>query len=245
VNLNYGVSVSSERQLLELPELRQADFLELNCQLLDSPDFFLPPAWRGRVFRCSGRSESRAFSALVEAGASIQQDFYRVFSRRCEKFSQLGGRELSFCIDLENTFSEVEYAAKLRKILSCCFGIMEKYRLQPLLEVRVPGIAASRRDDLIKFMNSLLYPVRLLTDIHPHEPGALELLGEFLDKLHYESGRLRISFDGDGGNYLSDKLLERLRSFIRPVGREVPDICFYPGRNADKTVFAALASVMS
>ena len=93
MNLNYGVSVSSERQLLELPELRQADFLELNCQLLDSPDFFLPPAWRGRVFRCSGRSESRAFSALVEAGASIQQDFYRVFSRRCEKFSQLGGRE--------------------------------------------------------------------------------------------------------------------------------------------------------
>jgi hypothetical protein len=71
------------------------------------------------------------------------------------------------------------------------------------------------------------------------------LLGEFLDKLHYESGRLRISFDGDGGNYLSDKLLERLRSFIRTVGTEVPYICFYPGRNADKTVFAALASVMS
>ena len=90
-----------------------------------------------------------------------------------------------------------------------------------------------------------MFPVRTLIDLHPHEPAALDMLARLYDRMPFECDNFRISFDAAGGNYMSGKLLEMIRRSLRQVGPEIPEICFYPGRNADKTAFELLSTVIS
>ena len=244
MKINYGIAVTSNRQLAELPELKRADFLELPSSCVQAPDFILPKAWQPRVFRVSSRSESRIFSAMIGSGTKMAVDFCRLFSRRCEDCAALGVREITLTVDWENLMTDPVYADRLREILRCCFGIVEKYRMTAVLELRIPGLIAGTPNEFLRFRNSLLFPVRTLVDLHPHEPGALEFLSSYAQAMPFDVSRFRISFDAVGGNYLTVGLLDKIRNVIRPVGGEVPQICFYPGRSADRAAFAALETVI-
>lgn len=244
MKIDYGVAVTSIRQLVELPELKRADFLELPSSCVQSPDFVLPKFWQSRVFRISSRSEARTFSAMIGAGRKMAVDFCRLFGRRCEDCSELGIKEITLTVDWESLMNDPAYADMLREILRCCYGIVEKYRLTAVLELRIPGLIAGMPKDFLRFRNSLLFPVRTLVDLHPHEPGALELLETYAGSMPFDVSRFRVSFDAAGGNYLTVGLLDRIRNVIRPVGGENPQICFYPGRSADKSAFAALEAVI-
>lgn len=244
MKIDYGIAVTSVRQLTELPELERADFLELPSSCVQAPDFILPKAWQSRVFRISSRSEARTFSAMIGAGRKMAVDFCRLFARRCEDCAALGVKEITLTVDWESLMNDADYADKLREILRCCYGIVEKYHLTAVLELRIPGFIAGMPHDFLRFRNSLLFPVRTLVDLHPHEPGALELLNTYAKAMPFDVSRFRVSFDALGGNYLTVGLLDKIRSVIRPVGGEIPQICFYPGRSADKAAFAALDAVI-
>lgn len=235
-----GITVTSRRQLAALPELRHADFLELPASFADDADLVIPPAWRRRFTRAECRGEARTFSAVIDAVSGIRNDFFRVFAARCEKCAALGARAITLGIDWENLFDDPGYAAKLREVLRCCFGIAAGHRQLVLLELRTPGIAAGRPAEFRRFRDSLLYPVRTLIDLHPHEPGALEALEKFSAALPSDVSHCRISFDAAGGNYLSAKLRERITAAIRPVGAENTSLCFYPGGDAGPEVFNAI-----
>lgn len=244
MKLHYGIAVTSSRQLAELPELKGADFLEISSGMIQTPDFAVPKGWKKRLFRAGGRSEARTFSALIGAGSGMMLEFYRLFSANCGEFVRLGIREVTLAVDWETLLSDEGYANDLRDVIRCCYGILTRYQLQLLLELRIPGVISARPMDFLKFRNSLLMPVRTLIDLHPHEPGALELLAEFSAKMPFDSSRFRLSFDSSGGNYLSANLLEKIKESIRPVGKEIPEICFYPGRSADKAAYELLDAVM-
>lgn len=244
MKLCYGIAVASIRQLSELPKLDKVDFLELPSVLRDESNPVIPSIWKKRLFRACGRRETRTLSSLVEAGSGIKQEYFRMFASCCADFFRWGASEISLGVDWESVFASADYAMKLREILRCCFGITEKYRLKPVFELRIPGSAGLTPENFLRFRNSLLIPVRTLIDFHPHEPGALELLEKFTSSLPFDSNRFRISFDASGGNYLTPNLLEKIRRNIRPVGAEAAQICFYPGRNADKEAFTLLEAVM-
>lgn len=244
MKLHYGIAVASAKQLNDLPGLEKVDFLELPSFLRDEPDLVIPPVWKKRLLRAGGRREARTLSSLVCAGSGIKLEYFRMFSGCCADFSRWGAKEITLCVDWEAAFSDTDYAVNLREILRCCFGITEKYRLKPVLELRIPGSAVLDPAQFIKFRNSLLIPVRTLVDLHPHEPGALEFLEKFSAAMPFDSSCFRISFDAVGGNYLTVKLLDKICQYIRPAGAETPQICFYPGKNADREAYLLLETVM-
>jgi len=245
VKLNFGIAVASNRQLAELPVAGKFDFLELPSVSRIQPDFILPQAWKRRFMRVSCRAETRTLGVLIDAGSSMTKEFYRVFSAGCTEFAKLGAKEISLGIDWENVFNDEKFSASLSDILRCCYGIIYRNTLIPVIELRVPGIAAGNIERFLRFRNRLLIPARTLVDLHPHEPGALELFERFAAEAPFECSRVRVSFDAAGGKYLTAKLLEKIISGIHRVGAETPDICFYPGRTADRAVFAALETVIS
>lgn len=244
MKLRYGITVASMRQLAELPELKKAAFLELPSTLREQSDFKLPAAWKSRFKRVTGRSEARTLSSLIDAKKSILIDFLRVFSGCCENFAKLGASEITLGVDWEAAFSDPAYAREISSILRSCFGITEKHALALILELRVPGSAAAGGMGFYRFRNSLMIPVRTLVDLHPHEPGALELMERFSAAMPFECDKLRISFDASGGNYLTEKLLARICKCVRPAGAAIPEITLYPGENADREAFAALGEVI-
>ena len=237
MKLRYGVAVSTVEQLQELPALPKVDFLEIASALPEHPDFAVPSFWQKRLRRATGRSEARTLGSLIDAGGSIRQEFFRVFGAQCRKFAGYGIGEISLGIDWETVFYDPDYASALRDILRTCYGIAVKNGLTALLEVRIPGIGAGQAMEFIKFRNSFLLPVRTLIDLHPHEPGALDMLAVFSGQLPFESSKFRISVDVSGGNYLSEQLLHRIKESLHKSGAEVPELCFYPGKNADKTAY--------
>ena len=244
MKISRGVMVASARQLAELPELKQADFLEVPALMADTPDLTVPAAWKGRLRRAECRGEARVLTSVIDAGRGVKQDFFRAFGARCEALCRFGVREITVGTDWETIFSDAAYAGKLREILHCCFGIAERYSMTVFLEVRTPGNAAARPAEYRKFRDALLLPVRTLIDLHPHEPGALEMLDSFAGAMPFDCGFFRVSFDASGGNYLSGRLLEKITAMLRPVGRELPSLCFYPGRGADREAFRMLEAVM-
>lgn len=245
MKLHYGISVASAGQLSELPDFAAADFLELPSYFCEACRISVPEKWKTRVRRFSCRRESAALISLMDAGSAVQMDFFREFGGCCAAFAAVGVKEVSLGIDWETVLSGNCQLDRLRKILACCFGITSKYGMRVLLELRIPGTAANDIMGFLKFRNSLMFPVRTLIDLHPHEPAALDMLARLYDRMPFECDNFRISFDAAGGNYMSGKLLEMIRRSLRQVGPEIPEICFYPGRNADKTAFELLSTVIS
>ena len=245
MKLHYGISISTAAQLAELPELKKAAFLELPFSLCGQPDFILPKNWKNRLHRISGRSQGRTLNSLIDAGSSMSREFYRFFAKICAVAAASKAREISLAVDWENALENTGYAAKLRTILRCCYGIAQKNELTPVIELRIPGTAVNRDMDFIRLRDSWMIPVRTLIDLHPHEPGSLEMLETFFASHHFDCNKFRISFDASGGNYLTGKLLDRVKNCIRPVGAEMTEICFYPGRNADRDCYQALQAVIS
>lgn len=244
MKLQYGVTVLSLQQLNELPSLKWADFLECPSLLAAQADFAVPVAWKKRFYRISGRNESRTLASLVDSTIPMQLEFYRFFSRNCAVFRQSGIREFSLNLDWEMIFSIPGYQEKLREILSSCFGIFHRYMLIPVIELRIPGIISLHPEEFMAFRRSLLYPVRTLIDLHPHEPGALDSIQDFARILPFECSNFRISYDAAGGNYFTAGLLECIKNVIHPVGVEAAKVCFNPGRNAEKDVFSALEAIL-
>lgn len=245
MKLHYSIAVSSPGQLADLPDLKMVDSVEITSALRSDSGLVIPAAWQKSLFRMSCRSESRTINALIDSGSAMTRDFLRVFSACCADCVKYNIREISLGADWENIFSDPSYAEKFREILRCCFGITVKYNLTAVLEVRVPGVAAGDPLEFLRFRDSLLFPVRTLINFHPHEPGALDVMEKFSAALPFEVSRIRVSFDAADGNYLTPRLLERIKAAIRPVGKEIPELCFYPGRSADKSAFAALSAVLS
>lgn len=244
MKINYGIAVSSVRQLSELPDLKKAGFLEVSSNCIQSSDFILPKAWKKRLCRVSSRSEARTFNAMIGSGRGVMMEFYRIFSRYCEDYAASGVSEITLTVDWENVVNDTVYADKLREVLRCCYGIIARNNQSAILEMRIPGFVSSMPEKFIQFRNSLLFPIRTLIDFHPHEPGALEMLAEFARKMPFESSRFRVCYDASGGNYLTSNLLEKIQDSLRIVGKEVPEICFYPGRSAEKSAFTALETVL-
>ena len=240
MKIRYGISINNDGEINDLPDLPAIELVEVPGDQWSNADFVLPARWRQKELWIRNSDDIRFFRSLPDAGSGVRQEFYRLFTQRCQTAAANNAFASSLAPDLENALHDPAYAAKLHDTLGVCFGIAEKIRLPLTLELRIPGAAAADPAGYLRFKHSLLYPLRTLCAIHPHEPGALEALEKFAGECKFDCDIFRVSFDAASGNYLSDNLFSRLRQFIRRSGFAAPVIIFDPGHNADKNTYAEL-----
>ena len=230
MNILYGISISGDAP--DLPEFSAIRSAELPGSRLTEPGFSLPPVLRGKTIFIGNREDQRFFRTLPEAGTGVRQEFFRLCTRRGAAAAALNAEGFSLALDPEE-------ADSLRPELGVICGIAEKYRLPLMLEIRIPGPAADP-EVFYRLKHRLLYPARTLCALHPHEAGALEAAEKFAASCPFDCDLFRIGFDAAAGNYLSEKLWERLLKLVHPAGRRTPVVIFDPGPGADRSVYAEL-----
>ena len=240
MKIHYGISINDSEDIAGLPPLPAIDLVEVPGDLCSGTDFALPRHWRQKQLWIRNSDDIRFFRSLPDAGFGVRQEFFRLYSRRCQAAAAVNACGCSIAPDLENALNDPEYAVKLRGAMGVCFGIAEKLRLPLTLELRIPGAAAVNPAGFLRFKHTLLYPLRTVCAIHPHEPGALEALEKFTGECQFDSDVFRVCFDAASGNYLSDTLFRKLRQLIRKSGFAAPVIIFDPGPGADSNTYAEL-----
>lgn len=202
-------------------------------------DFTLPAFWKKKTLFIRNSSDRKFFSTLPDAGSGVRQDFYRLCEQRFAAAEALNAQYATFAPELEYD-SEANTGKILRNAFGVYFGFAEKYRIPLALELRIPSNAAAAPDKFCKYKHALLYPLRTMCVLHPHEPGALEAMENFSAQCKFDCDMLRVCFDAASGNYLSGTLLNKILTFIRPAGSAAPVLIFDPGKNADISVFQDL-----
>lgn len=234
----YGISFS-DRDISLLPNVPAVQILELSGELATAPGFALPEHLQKKSIIICNSDERKFFNTIPDASSGVRQDFYRLCEHRCAAAENLQAVYATFAPELESAFA-VPANPVLRDAFAMCFGFAEKHRTPLALEVRIPGIAAGATEKFAHFKHSLLYPLRTMCVLHPHEPGALEIMEKFAAELPFDCDMFRIVFDAAAGNYLSGTLLQRILKFIRPAGAVQPVMIFAPGKNADPSVYLEL-----
>ncbi len=235
----YGISISSAEQLDLLPVMPDIDVLELPGVLLESSAFKIPAAFANKKIVINNRDTLRFFRSLSGAGMGIKQEFFRLISRRCKRAAELNICSFSLFPDWEMFSASQEYCQEFMEVMQMCCGIFQRDGLDLSVGVRLPG-DTENWDVLRKFKKSLLYPVRMMADFHPHEPGALEKAENYSENFHFDSDFWRINFDAASGNYLSSSLYKKLFSLLRKSGALIPVMIFAPGDKADRWTFSEI-----
>ena len=239
----YGISVSTVEQLELLPVMPDIDVLELPGVMLESSNFKIPAAFANKKIVVNNRDTLRFFRSLAGSGMGIKQEFFRLISRRSQRAAELNTVSFSLFPDWENFSSSLEYRRELLEVMQMCCGTIQRNDLDLSVGIRLPG-GAENWDMLRDFKKSLLYPVRMMADFHPHEPGALEIAENYSENFHFDSDFWRINFDAASGNYLSENLYSRLFSLVRKSGAEKPVMIFSPGEKADRWIFSEISEAL-
>lgn len=241
----YGISVESAEQLELLAAMTEFDVLELPGALLESADFKIPSASGNKKIVINNRDTLRFFRSLSSSGMGIKQEFFRLISRRCKRAAELNAVSFSLFPDWENFAAPGESRRELLEIMQMCCGIVQRNGLNLSVFVRLPGWIDGQWDMIREFKKSLLYPVQMAVDFHPHEPGALSGAEKYSDNFHFDSDFWRISFDAASGNYLSGSLCRKIFSLIRKSGAKIPVMIFAPGEKADRWSFSAINDLLA
>lgn len=240
----YGVAVSGSGDMAALPKVPEFPLLEIPGTLCADPGVCQKRAFHGKKLMINNSSDIRFFRSLPDAGSGVRQDFYRLFANRCRIAASLGAVAASLAPDLESALSGQEQV-KFRQTLGMCFGIAEKFRLPLNLELRIPGAAAVKPEAFLNFKKSLLYPLRTMCVLHPHEPGALDAMEKFSAVCRFECDMCRIVFDAASGNYITANLLRKVLSMLRQAGAALPVVIFDPGSGAEAHTFTELKNLVA
>ena len=173
---------------------------------------------------------------LAEEGESLRFEALRKFESRARAALATGAAWASIDLDAGRAVVDVEYARRVVELACQLCGIAERIRRDwPLyIPVRIPAPGeAAEPSKLLKFLHALPLPqLRLVFELHPHEPGALAWNG--LEKLRFHSRFWRIRFLPASGNKLAPGALSRfldagdlppepLRILFSPEGASAAD----------------------
>ena len=236
----YGVTIGSSSELAALPEMKAIQLLEIPGEMCTDDGGRQLRSRKHKKLMVNNSSDIRFFRSLFDAGSGVRQDFYRLFFNKCQAAAELGAAAVSLAPDLEGVAGDQAKFQRLQRTLGMCFGAAEKYRLPLNLELRIPGAVSAAPAEFVRLKHRLLYPLRTMCVLHPHEPGALEAMENFSGKCKFDCDMFRIVFDAAFGNYISGHLFRKLLSFVRPSGAAAPVVIFDPGRGADSHAFAEL-----
>lgn len=245
MKINYGISISSNTNISALPELPEFTHLEIPGSMLADKNFTLPSRIKNKKIIIRNDDERRFFRTVSDAGSGIRQDFYRLVRQKTALAANIGAVGITVVPDLENLITADELPENFRSVLRVYCGIAEQNHLPLLLETRIPGKAAQLPECYIRFKHALLYPLRTLCEIHPHEPGALDAAENFAAGCKFDCDIFRICFDAAAGNHLTGTLFARIMKLLRQAGSDIPLIMFSPGNETDPGVCRDLVRLIS
>lgn len=182
---------------------------------------------------------------LVGADAPLLAEAMIKLSERAHMADKLGARWASLDVDAARAVEDPEYAAELRRILLTVGGALVKtgWREPLLLPVRIPAPGrAADPERLLKFRHELpIAGMRLVFELHPHEPGALEW--GWRELLGFEARWWRLCFDPASGNRLSAGALSRFLEFSA-LAPEPPRVLFSPAAETDAFTLDQIAETV-
>ncbi len=217
MTVEFGLSLRDEEQVAftpaQLPEF---------CRLLELPGEVLDEAsgdgWSGF---CAGHSIRFGVRDLIDPGLSrrmaeesdvVRVEALRKLASRARRAVSLGARWASLDIDVGRAVGDPEYAEQVRVLLLQAGGMLARLKepLPLLLPVRIPAAGvASEPEAVLRFRHWLPLPgLRLIFELHPHEPGATGWNG--MEMLRFEAVWWRICFDPGSGNYLNAAALKKM-----------------------------------
>ena len=213
----FGLSLREEAHVAALlPRLPEfCRYLEVPGSALDSLQLRrdigsrcaeLDVAWGVRDLLDAGLARR-----LAEEGESLRFEALRKFESRARSALASGAAWASLDLDAVRAVVDAGYAKKVFALLVQLGGIAERIRRDwPLyVPVRIPAPGeAAEPSHLLRFDHALPLPqLRLVFELHPHEPGALAWDG--LEKLRFAARFWRIRFLPASGNKLAPGALSR------------------------------------
>lgn len=219
----FGLSLrSADGAIPALPKFCR--MLELPGEVLDGSsvrEWSRECAAKGIEWGVRDLLDSGLARKLADERDTLLIEAFRKLEARAKTATAYGAKWASLDLDAERASRDAEYGRAVRRVLLQIGGILAKpgRRIPLLLPVRipVPGGGADP-EKLLAFRHALpLAGMRLVFELHPHEPGALEWGGRGI--LRFEARWWRVCFDPASGNKLSSAALSRFLDF----GPEAPE----------------------
>lgn len=250
----FGLTMRSEEQCTFAPELLP-DF----CRCLELPGTLLDTravaAWnrvcdeRGIDWGVRDLLDPALARTLTEADERVRFEALRKLRDRAGAAAAHGAKWASLDLDASAALNSAERCERLHRLLRQAGGMLARVApgLVLFLPVRIPpppGMSVEAAA-LLRFRHDLPLPgIRLIFELHPHEPGALDWQGG--ETLRFEGRFWRICFHPSSGNYLKAEVLHRffgdddlppepLRIFFSPEGCVLDEFLF---SQLEKAVFA-------
>jgi len=213
----FGLTLRSEEQCAFVPE-RLPDF----CRALELPGTVLDTRavepWsalcreRGIDWGVRDLLDPALARTLADADELVLFEALRKLGDRTAAALDHEAKWASLDLDVSGATGDHAHTGKLRRFLGMIGGAV--YRMDPeftlFLPVRIPpppGMGAAPAE-VLKLEHELPLPnLRLIFELHPHEPGALDW--KCGGNLRFASRNWRICFHPSSGNYLKAEVLHR------------------------------------
>lgn len=182
----------------------------------------------------------KIISDLPEFPGKVCREFLELLDRRCIQMAKCGMSRATLTPDLGRAADDPAYAARLKDLMLCIRGIVSRYGIDLLLELRVPESFESALSITREFLQSSTVYTRLLIDFHVHEPKSFEFLPQLAEMFPFKCDSWRLSFEVASCNYLSAEAVKRISAVSRKGSWENEYMIFSPGHGAGEDNYRQL-----
>lgn len=252
MSCRYGISAVVPEQLLSIPAKLPASLsaVEFPGDMLESNSGYqkLSQLARNGVLLHGRDFISPEISALIpEENCKLRSELENHFQHRCSRAAELGVKDFSVAFDIFQAVASPEYREKLGRFMRRCAGVVREFNQTLRLVCRIPGGGNfDAWGDLLKFRMDLLCPdIKLLLEIHPHEPNASEIIARALRSFRLHDNCRRICYDSDVGNTLTAAALKRCSgSFAKELEQDMVIFLYSGNGKVDSTRIAELEMLL-
>ena len=237
MSVRFGISAVFPEQLSQLPSKlpQNLNAVEFPGSMLDTAAGIqkLNQLRKNNVLLWGREFITPEIAALIPSeNCKLRAELEIHFQKRCVLAAELGVKHFSVAFDLFQAVSDGSYREQLSCFLRRCAGVIHPLGQTLLTVCRIPGGGTfDRWEDLLKFRRDLLCPgIGLLLELHPHEPGAPEIINRALKVFRLHDTCRRICYDSGVGNTLTPAALKRC-SESKAIGIEQDIVIFLNSGN--------------
>ena len=239
--MDSGIAFYEYDEIGLLARLKNFSRVEIFGELLD--DYRIVPAVESYPecrFQVRELLSRKIISDLPEFPGKVCREFLELLDRRCIQMAKCGMSRATLTPDLGRAADDPAYAARLKDLMLCIRGIVSRYGIDLLLELRVPESFESALSITREFLQSSTVYTRLLIDFHVHEPRSFEFLPQLAEIFPFKCDSWRLSFEVASCNYLSAEAVKRLSVVSRKGSWENEYMIFSPGHGAGEDNYRQL-----
>lgn len=239
--MECGIAFYDGGELELLKELKNFSRVEIPGELLDDIRLTdaVADAERQR-FQIRELLSRKVISDLPEFPFRVCRNFLDLLENRCLLMKKYGMDTATLTPDLGRAAADKSYAAALKDIMLCIRGILFRYNINLLLELRLPENFESALSATSEFLHGNTLFTRLLIDFHLHEPKSFEILPQAVEMFPFKCDSWRISFEVASCNYLSADAVKKVAAVSRKGSWENEYMIFAPGAGAGEENYRQL-----